>query len=58
MVEKWLDADWPKMHQEKKDHRMLMPGAPHHQGMSYPVIIILGAHLGSGGIWSIALKLS
>jgi hypothetical protein len=32
MVEKWLDADWQKVHQEKKDHRMLMPGAPHYQG--------------------------
>jgi hypothetical protein len=32
MAEKWLDADWQKVHQEKKDHRMLMPGAPHRQG--------------------------
>jgi hypothetical protein len=32
MVEKWLDADWYRVHQEKKDHRMLMPGAPHRQG--------------------------
>jgi len=31
-VEKWLDADWQKGHQEKSDQRALMPGAPHHQG--------------------------
>jgi hypothetical protein len=32
MVEKWLDDDWQKVHQEKNDHRMLMSGVPRHQG--------------------------
>jgi hypothetical protein len=32
MVDKWLDADWQKAHQEKSEHRLQMPGVPHHQG--------------------------
>jgi len=32
IVDKWLDVDWQKAHQEKSEHRMMMPGVPHHQG--------------------------
>jgi hypothetical protein len=32
MVEKWLDADWQKVHQEKKTPPYANAGAPHHQG--------------------------
>jgi len=32
MVDKWCDLDWEEMHNACREQRLMMPGAPHHQG--------------------------
>jgi hypothetical protein len=32
MVDKWLDGNWQKMHEEASERRMLMPDVPYHHG--------------------------
>lgn len=31
-MDKWLNEDWQKSHNEAREHRLMMQGVPHHQG--------------------------
>ena len=32
MVDRWCDPTWEENHNACRERRLLMPGAPHHQG--------------------------